>query len=84
MAEVMQNPPRKTYVAGLDKPIAESSLAYAANHGVSLDQLIECALVTFMAEEIVPVPIQRCAIHGHILEANSSGTVDGACPECDF
>lgn len=63
-----------------EEEILAMARRYADHYGVTVDQLIECALASFINFGSIPVPIQYCKTHRCLLEANSSGTVTDACP----
>lgn len=62
-----------------DSGLMNKAHAYAANFDVSLQTLIEAALVQFMMTGAEPLPMRVCATHGCVFEESTSGTAL-ACP----
>ena len=62
-----------------DSGLMNKAHAYAAHFDVSLQTLIEAALVQFMMTGAEPLPMRICADHHCVFEESTSGTAL-ACP----
>lgn len=62
-----------------DNAVIEAAQRYANAHGVSLSDLVECALVTYMHNNHEPVQLAFCQRHRCVMEDSTSGT-ERACP----
>lgn len=75
-----ENRPQRIISTEMDMALLAEAQRYATEHGVTFQTLVEASLIQFMINDMTPLPLRVCAAHGVVMEGNSIGTIESACP----